>query len=794
MFPVNSPLFRFVLLALTLTTAMGLRGQYEVSSWRDHYPYDEAREVVLAGDEVIGRTDFALFKIDTTSFEMKRLSKGNPLSQSNPSSMAWDDTRTQLVVGYEDGGVDVLNDAGVINVPDLRIAQRVGSKRINAIQIVDDAAYLCCAFGVVIMDLDRLEIRDTWTLTSSDNPADVRCILEHEDQWLVGTDQGMLTAPLSSQFLANPAEWQPWSEAPDLGGVVELLRFANAWWMATGSPGGNDVVVWKGHSDGIWEVMEGWPEEGDTYGGMSIGAWMLNDTLGRSPGLLVSSWYLALGVNEQGEPATIPHAMPPWVIAEDLVIGDDGNVWVASSRGGVVFWQPDPASGSPSNRANVPEGPPTSSVRRMDCWDDNLWVATGSVDASWTPLFRQEGLFGYSANRWTEPILPESQNEFEGIQDILDLSIDPTNPNHVVFASYEEGLIEVLDGEVIRVLNDQNSSLALSPVAGTPRASVSGLDFDRSGHLWFTNPKVGTCLHVMLPDGTTRAMDLGSDGQNLLLGDVRVTSDGYVWVTIPKGGGILVYDPAGTPANVNDDEWVILRAEVGRGGLPSNDVFCIEEDLDNEIWVGTAKGPAIFYQSSLVFEPEVDASQILISQDGNLQYLLETELVQSIIIDAGNRKWIGTQGSGVFVVSADGLSTDHHFTTENSPLPSNDILDIAMDYGSGEVYIGTSKGLISYRGEASNWDSEMSNFRVMPNPVRADHSGPIVFDGLAYGSSIHLTDATGQRIAVLESNGGRAVWDGIMENGAPAPYGVYIALATNSDGSQGAKTKLAIIR
>ena len=137
MFPVNSPLFRFVLLAMTLIPAMGLRGQYEVSSWRDHYPYGEAREVLLAGDEVVGRTDFGLFAIDTASFELKRLTKGSPLSQSNPSAMAWDDTRSQLVVGYEDGGVDVLNDAGVVNVPDLRIAQRVGSKRINAIQIVD---------------------------------------------------------------------------------------------------------------------------------------------------------------------------------------------------------------------------------------------------------------------------------------------------------------------------------------------------------------------------------------------------------------------------------------------------------------------------------------------------------------------------------------------------------------------------------------------------------------------------------------------------------------------------------
>ena len=151
-------------------------------------------------------------------------------------------------------------------------------------------------------------------------------------------------------------------------------------------------------------------------------------------------------------------------------------------------------------------------------------------------------------------------------------------------------------------------------------------------------------------------------------------------------------------------------------------------------------------------------------------------------------------GVGVFVLSADGLTTDHHFTTDNSPLPSNDIQDLAMDYTSGEVYIGTANGILSYRGEATLWDSSMDNVRIMPNPIRADHSGPIVIDGLAYESTVHITDATGNRIAQLESNGGRATWDGLMDNGQPAPYGVYLAMATDSEGKEGAVIKFAVIR
>ena len=289
-------------------------------------------------------------------------------------------------------------------------------------------------------------------------------------------------------------------------------------------------------------------------------------------------------------------------------------------------------------------------------------------------------------------------------------------------------------------------------------------------------------------------MNLGEQGQSLLFGDVEVTRDGYVWVVLPRGNGVLVYDPAGTPTLAGDDNWTILTTAQGQGGLPSNDVFCIEEDLDEEIWVGTANGPCVFYQSSTVFGDDVNASQILISQDGNLQYLLETDVIQSIIIDAGNRKWVGTAGSGVYVLAADGLTTDHHFTVDNSPLPSNDIQDIAMDYGSGEVYIGTSVGLLSYRGEATNWDRDMEDVRVMPNPIRGDHTGPIVIDGLAYQSTVHITDATGNRIAELRSNGGRATWDGLLDNGQPAPYGVYLAFATDRNGKEGAVVKFAVIR
>ena len=93
-------------------------------------------------------------------------------------------------------------------------------------------------------------------------------------------------------------------------------------------------------------------------------------------------------------------------------------------------------------------------------------------------------MYQFSDGTWTSPALPESANDIADVKDILDVSIDPLDQNHVVFSSYEEGLIEVREGNVMRVLNAQNSSIELSNVGGSPRSAVSGLDFDRDGNLW----------------------------------------------------------------------------------------------------------------------------------------------------------------------------------------------------------------------------------------------------------------------------------------------------------------------
>ena len=254
-------------------------------------------------------------------------------------------------------------------------------------------------------------------------------------------------------------------------------------------------------------------------------------------------------------------------------------------------------------------------------------------------------------------------------------------------------------------------------------------------------------------------------------------------------------NPDGTLSNASDDSFVFLNEEEGKGGLPVRDVLSMEEDLDGEVWVGTYQGIAVFYNQDCLFTGEAcDAEQILISQDGNTQILLETEAVTAIEIDGGNRKWVGTQNSGVFLFSPDGIETIAHFTEENSPLLSNNIFDISINHATGEVFFATEKGIVSLMGDAANFEVEMENVRVFPNPVRPDFTGVIAIDGLAFDTDVKITDVAGNLVYETTSEGGRATWDGRKSDGTYAVNGMYLVFAGNADTRNAEVARIAILR
>jgi len=779
------------------------QGNRPVGTWKDHFPYEKVLEVTSGGEFVYARTDLAVFSLNPASHKVNKYSKVQGLSQSNPTAISWyngnleNDTEGYLIIGYANGNLDLFQNGGTYNLPDIVTSNIIGDKGIRSITVEGDFAFLACGFGVVVIDLERFEVQDTWYINGQQQLLEINSVVLHDNIWVVATASGVYQAPTYHPFLSSADAWTQWEDLPESASsfVTDLIYFGNDILVHLGDE--SSGRLWRSLNGSPWELFPGWPAEGAEL--RSLATNLTSDFVPVNDVLLIG---LCCSIERYDtEYNLIPetNALGGWLQVRDLEYdkNDPGVIWIATLTGGLVRFVPEPIEGETNNGVFFPSGPDNANVRRLDCWNSNLWVATGGVDETWVGLYTSVGVHGLVDGEWIDVVSLDGENDLSGIRDFLCVSIDPLNPSHVMFGSWEEGLVEVLDGEMIAIYNSSNSTIVEGDFGSSPRTGVAGVDYDKSGNLWFTNSFSTSPLQVRLADGTFIPMDLGdSFTSNDNIGGVKVTRDGYVWVILPRGGGLLVYDPAGTPGITSDDDWRFLSTSESQGALPSNYVYSVEEDLDGEIWIGTGSGPAIFYRSESLFndDDETTASQILIQQDGNYQYLLETETVTTVVIDGGNRKWMGTSGSGVYVLSEDGMEIENHFSSENSPIPDNSILDIAINHGNGEVFVATARGIISYLGEATNWDVEMENIFVFPNPVDEFHEGPITVDGLDFESIVHITDAAGRVVGVVESMGGRAVWDGLLYDGTPAPYGVYLIFAVDRDGNTSATTKLAITR
>jgi hypothetical protein len=324
---------------------------------------------------------------------------------------------------------------------------------------------------------------------------------------------------------------------------------------------------------------------------------------------------------------------------------------------------------------------------------------------------------------------------------------------------------------------------------------VKDVVVDDKGLVWITNSLVNKGLAFMNTEGQWQSYNITSyNTQNSHLGDLIIDNQGKKWFFIAKGGGVIVYDDNGTPENTNDDNNKHLNTSSGQGNLPSNTVYSLAIDNDGEVWVGTDKGLAVFYDTDEVFGLNGDAQQVLVEADGYVEPIIANESVTAIAIDGANRKWFGTKNSGVFVYSADGSQQMEHFTQENSPLLSNTVNHISIDNSSGEVFISTDKGLISYKGEATAGEKQHGNVLVYPNPVKENYNGPIAIKNVVENANIKITDIKGNLIKTTTAFGGQAIWDGKNKYGERANTGVYLVFSTDPTGLETNVAKILFIK
>jgi len=757
-----------------------------IDQWQYHLAFTSAFGITQNPEKIFVATSTSVFTIDKETEQISDFNKLNALSDVGISCINYDSINGFLLVGYINGNVDLVKDGFTFNINDIKTSTNIiGSKQINSALFVPDYTYVSTNFGIVLIDLVKFEIKETILLGENSIESPVFETTLKDDTLYAATANGLFFIDIDNPFISSVNFWTKFENLPDnhsngpFTNVVEYKGFIFANYRNEDS--GNNDVVYRLDNDGWSSILNNQT---------------VRNLISTSSGIIICTNTPVFIRDENG--GTIRNIWQfndQFFKANDAIFDEDGTLWIADKQFTVIV------DNNSEQYSIVPNGPKDDLSWSMSLFFGELWIAGGEVTATFGRAFNNNGVYHLSNGTWVNHNRESEQllKDFN-FRDVIAVAVNQNRPEQTFVGSFGRGLIEYINDSINRAWNADNideTSLHLTKQGSdTSFFGIGGLNFDVNDNLWITNPGSDHPVSVLTHDGKWQDFSFGSSlNGNFTLGAVTVTySSNQKWIIRPRSG-ILVFDDGGTPLNTSDDQFNALTTSVGDGDLPSLEVFAITEDLDGEIWVGTAKGPAVFFSPRNIFDGgNFDSRQILIEQDGNVQILLETETVTAIAIDGGNRKWMGTLNSGVFLFSPDGIDEIHHFTKENSPLLSNDIQAIVLDHLTGEVYISTSLGLVSYRSDATAPPLEVDQLKVYPNPVRQDYFGPIAIDGVASNSSVKITDETGNIVNLLISEGGQAVWYGTDFNGDRVATGVYFIYATDRTGKKKASGKVLIIK
>ena len=768
----------FSSLLLTILFSYPLFAQVAVGQWRDHLPYTQGVQVADAGDWIYCASEYGLFQYHKTEGDILRLSKVSGLSDIGFSSIAWSDDNNTLVVAYSNTNIDLVQNGQIINVPDIKDKSILGNKTIHRIHIRGDFAYLACGFAVVVLDIVKHEVKDTYYIGEEGASINVYDISTNGNRIFACTENGVKWANLNNPVLADFGNWTTFGQIP-LGEYNACTWFNDELFVNLSLEQEQDTVFrWSGTT---WYVYD------------EVAEPTIRSLESTDDKLLVVANTATFEINTDldRERVAFDYGFGTFARPAHAIIDDDDLMWIADRVNGLVRHEPAPSFGFSIVRVN---GPSFISSTGMSISDGKCYIASGGITPVGANTFNKNGLYTFKDNEWSN-ISVYDFDETQFFQDYLSVIIDPFDSRRVYATSYGRGVVEYYDDEFVAFYDTLNSPLEdLEGSNGNIR--VVGLQIDRrNGTLWVTSSGTNNLLYAKDNTETWYAFDPSAVGP-VTLGDIAIDDSGQKWIAAPRGTGVVVYNDGETLSNTNDDQSIRLTQSTGNGNLASNTVFCIEADLDGEIWVGTNNGISVFYSPESVFDGgDYDSQRILIEQDGYVQYLLENELVTAIAIDGANRKWIGTANAGVFLLSEDGTEEVNHFTTENSPLYSDQITSLAVDNSSGEVFIGTDKGIISYRGTATagGTDFEPEEVYAYPNPVEPNYDGPIAIKGLVRDADVKIADAAGNVVYATTAEGGQAIWDGNKQTGGRAKSGVYLVFASNEDGKETFVTKILFI-
>lgn len=745
-----------------------LAQEIPIGTWRDHLPYSDGVSVTKNGSLVYCAINSAIFIYNEEDNSIERLNPINGLSDIGISKIKFVPANNRIVIGYKNGNVDViLEDNSIYNLSFLKNSTAIGNKNINHIEIVNEHAYLSTGVGIVVLNTNKLEFSNTYNYNSSGN-TNTNAVAFDNTKIYAASDEGVFYADKNS---LNLSDFNAWNKIIALGNSKYngIVFFKDHLFVSYDDP------IWLSDSllrenAGVWEKFPS-SATGKNITGISISNDKLLETANKRLYIYDTSLTLIDSLWHSNGNYDLD-------VAEGIST-TDGYYWLADKSRGLIK-----TKNNWDSESFVPNSPSNFSAFNMSLADNKLWTVAGGYGTGYS-----KNIINHQDDNWWHKLPSTFQNSSgNNVKNLVSVIINPNNPNNVYAGSWADGLLEFNNRKLTHIYNASNSALD-----SLNNLTVTGpLAFDEDNNLWITNSFTINILAVKTPNNDWYSYSFPGFTNTLdEFHDMLIDDNNYKWIANVFDRNIIVFDDNGTLNNTNDDSKKLLTPS--NSEIPGAKLLAITLDLDGEIWIGTDEGIAVFYNPSEVFERDIKAERIYIQQDGQTQILLETEIITAIAIDGANRKWIGTQTSGVFLMSEDGTEEVEHFTTENSPLFSNNILDIVINNKTGEIYFGTDKGLLSYKGTATEADDDFNNVFVYPNPVREDYTGKIAIRGLVENTDVRITDISGNIVYQTTSLGGQAIWDGNDMHGNRVQTGVYLLFNGSQDGEKKHAAKILFI-
>lgn len=768
-----------ILLYIILLLIIPFRGiaQIATGEWTAFQSYEEATLVETYGDLTYCLSDGNLYSFNSSDNSISIYNKVNILNDTKIKYIKYAEKYKTLIVAYENGNIDLLiNDEETYNIPYLKDAANIGSKSVTDIYVKDNLAYLAGEFGICIINIDKKEVADTYIFNTSIQS----CGIYNNNIYAAGND-GLYTGNMNDNLL-DPNKWNRTSNNT----YNKILVF-------------NDRIYGT-NNNGLFELKEDGNNE--KISSESISYSSCNDN------------YIIFGRDNMifiyDKNGNIKSFYRQSSFSDVKYNQQKDTYWCACGSLSVNAYKIKDGNMTPVYTSIMPDGPRRELFYYMNFFDGKLMIAGGKHDIP--EVFNPGTVMRYSDGEWS--YLEEDLSKYTGnpYYNATSIAIDPRDNNHIFVSSSFGGLYEFRNDKYVNLYtyyadeSKKNSTLqSVLPNDPNPRwyVRVDALNYDKDNNLWMTNNSSKTIINVMKSDGKWVAFDHPEIASTPNAEEMIFDSRGYIWLALRRvKTGVFCFDYNNTIDDTSDDRTKYISNYVNQDGesLGELKTYDIVEDKNGSIWIATEKGPLVINNPSKIFDTSgtFSVTQIKVPRnDGtNLaDYLLKDECITAIAIDGGNRKWLGTQNSGLYLLSEDGLETIHHFDTSNSPMFSNYVESLTLNPETGELYIGTDKGLMCYRTDSSEPEETFNeSVYAFPNPVKPDFEGVITITGLVYDTDVKITDVSGRIVSSGKSVGGTYAWDGCNGYGRKVPTGIYFVMAADQDGKEGIATKITIIR